>query len=46
MKSEKEISDYLAEVLVDLDSNGKYMDEHEYTIMQIQIETLEYCLDK
>ena len=46
MKSEKEISDYLAEILVDLDSNGKYMDEHEYIIMQIQIETLEYCLDK
>jgi len=46
MKSEKEIMDYLVSLQMEMDRNGKYYEEHEHRILSIQIETLEYCLDK
>tara|TARA_R110001599_G_scaffold26321_3_gene92855 strand:- start:2199 stop:2339 length:141 start_codon:yes stop_codon:yes gene_type:complete len=46
MKSEKEMMDYLVSLQMEMDGNGKYMEEHEHRILSIQIETLEYCLDK
>lgn len=46
MKSEKEIMDYLVSLQMEMDRNGKYYKEHEREILSIQIETMEYCLDK
>ena len=46
MKSEKEMMDYLTELQMVMDTDGKNMDQNELTILSIQIETLEYCLDQ
>ena len=44
MRTKKEVQDYLESVQDDWEKYGESADEKEATIMEIQMETLEWCL--
>ena len=44
MRTKKEVKDYLESVQDDWKKYGEEADEKEATIMEIQMETLEWCL--
>jgi len=46
MRSEQQLTDYLTALRLEMDTDGKHMEQNEFTILSIQIETMEYCLDQ